>query len=192
MSEYPEYATLFGFPGQNDRWTDYSSQAIERRNRHLESSLRELHSIPRSELPEAEQLNYDLYESLFKTAIAGLRFHDDALWLPEVTPRNLYMPLNQMEGPLTALVQEIGLMPATRASDYENIIARLNRFPAFVDQMIALMNTGLAHGWAPPKIVMRDVLKQAQDQIVSDPLQTPVLDAFKTFRNRSPLPKVRI
>lgn len=51
MTEYPVLATLFGYPGQNDRWTDYSTAAIDRRNHHLESSLRELHSIARSELP---------------------------------------------------------------------------------------------------------------------------------------------
>ena len=57
MTEYPEFATIFGYPGQNGRWTDYSPAAIERRNRHLESSLKELHAIRRADLPDEEQLN---------------------------------------------------------------------------------------------------------------------------------------
>jgi hypothetical protein len=31
MTEYPETATWLGYPGQNNRWTDYSAAAIERR-----------------------------------------------------------------------------------------------------------------------------------------------------------------
>jgi len=181
MTEYPEFATIFGYPGQNRRWTDDSPAAIERRNRHLESSLKELHAIRRTDLPAEEQLNYDLYEDLYKTAIAGLRFHDDAFPLPEVTPVNLYMPVTQMDGVLTNLPQTIELMSAARASDYEDIIKRLESFPVVVDQAIALMNQGLAKGWAPPKITMRDVPKQAADQVVSDPLKSPLLSAFKNF-----------
>src|ERR1700722_12802912 len=181
MTEYPEFATIFGYPGQNGRWTDYSPAAIDRRNRHLESGLKELHAIPRAGLPAEEQLNYDLYEDLYKTAIEGLRFHDDAFPLPEVTPVNLYMPVTQMDGVLTNLPQTIELMPAARPSDYEDIIRRLESFPVVVDQAVALMNQGMAKGWTPPKITMRDVPKQAADQIVSDPLRSPLLSAFKKF-----------
>ncbi len=181
MTEYPEFATIFGYPGQNGRWTDYSPEAIERRNRHLESGLKELHTLRRIDLPAEEQLNYDLYEDLYKTAIAGLRFHDDAFPLPEVTPSNLYMPVTQMDGVLTNLPETIELMPAARPSDYEDIIRRLESFPILVDQAIALMNQGMAQGWTPPKITMRDVPKQAADQIVSDPLKSTLLGAFKKF-----------
>ena len=31
MTEFPEFATYVGYPGQNARWTDNSLQAIERR-----------------------------------------------------------------------------------------------------------------------------------------------------------------
>jgi hypothetical protein len=51
MSEYPEAATAFGYPGRYNRWTDCSPAAIVRRNQHLEESLKVLRAIPRSELP---------------------------------------------------------------------------------------------------------------------------------------------
>ena len=35
LTEYPELATNFGFPGLNDRWTDDSPAGIERRVHHL-------------------------------------------------------------------------------------------------------------------------------------------------------------
>jgi len=33
MIESPEFATDVGYPGQNDRWTDQTLEAIERRQR---------------------------------------------------------------------------------------------------------------------------------------------------------------
>src|SRR5262245_15744026 len=35
MTEFPEWATSVGYPGQNGRWTDMSRQAIARRKREV-------------------------------------------------------------------------------------------------------------------------------------------------------------
>src|SRR4051794_5968311 len=40
MSEHPEFATEVGYPGQNDRWTDQSLEAIERRKQELPAVLK--------------------------------------------------------------------------------------------------------------------------------------------------------
>ena len=71
IAEYPEFATIASYPGRNDRWTDFSPSAIERRNQHLEVSLKALQSIPRGDLSTRELLNYQLYEKPIETAIAG-------------------------------------------------------------------------------------------------------------------------
>jgi uncharacterized protein (DUF885 family) len=181
MHEYPEDATAFGYPGENARWNDYSPASIAGRNRHLEDALSQLKAIPRAELPESERLNYELYEELLETAIEGLRFHGDAFPIPSVFPANLYVPVTQVEGPLQDIPNTIDMMPATRPSEYEDILARLNGIPTLIDQTIDLMKDGTAHGWTPPKITMRDVPKQAQSQIVSDPLASPLLSAFKNY-----------
>lgn len=186
MQEYPEAATAFGYPGLNDRWTDLTPTAIERRDKHLDASLKELHAISRAELPPAEQLNYDLYESLLQTAIAGLAFHDDADPFASVVPSNLYMPLNQMQGIPQDIPSTLDHNPAANAKDYQDIIARLNGVPALVDQTIALMKRGEAAGWTPPRITMRDVPKQFESQIVSDATASPMLEAFKHFPETIP------
>src|SRR5262245_16777922 len=61
MRENPEFATEVGYPGQNDRWTDSSLEAIERRKRELEGPLRVIKSIDRAKLSATDQLNYDLF-----------------------------------------------------------------------------------------------------------------------------------
>jgi uncharacterized protein (DUF885 family) len=180
MTEYPHLATIFDYPGQNNRWTDLSALAIARRTRHLEQSLKELKSMRRSEMPPDEQLNYDLYRDLLETATSGLRFHHD-LFPPGITQTNLYMPVNQVEGLLQDVPLVISLMPAQRPQDYEDIIERLNALPTLVAQTVDLMKTGMARGWTPPKITMRDVPKQTEDQIFFDALASPLLKAFKEY-----------
>ena len=98
MAQYPETATLVGYPGQNARWTDYSPAAIESRATYLTQSLRRLGSIESARLPASEQLNYSLYRDLLQTASEGLQFHNDAGPIRGVTSRNLMMPMNQMDG----------------------------------------------------------------------------------------------
>src|SRR5215467_2008966 len=98
MTQYPEIATAFGYPGQNMRWTDYSASAIEERLKYLRSSLNRLNGISREELHPEDQLNYSLYRDLLESAIHGLIFHNDALPIKGVVPHNLRMPVNQMEG----------------------------------------------------------------------------------------------
>lgn len=181
MHEYPEEATSTGYPGQNGRWTDSSPAAIERRNQHLTGSLKQLKAIPRAELPPDERLNYDLYQEAIQIAIDGLRFHGDAFPIPGVVPGNVYSPDDQMSGILHGIPDTIALMPTVRTGDYEDILSRLDAIPAVIDQEIGLMRNGMAHGWVPPKITMRDVPKQAESQIVSDPLTSPLLSAFKSY-----------
>ncbi|HTX15262.1 MAG TPA: DUF885 domain-containing protein [Candidatus Baltobacteraceae bacterium] len=181
MHEYPEAATNFGYPGENARWSDYSPASIAARNEHLKEALSQLKAIPRAELPASEQLNYDLYDELLQTAVDGLRFHDDAFPIPSVFPGNLYVPITQVEGPLQDIPNTIAMMPATAPAQYQDILARLNGIPTVIDQTIDMMKGGMAHGWTAPKITMRDVPKQAESQVVSDPLASPLLAAFKNY-----------
>ena len=181
VGEYPESATIFGYPGENNRWTDYSPAAIESRNQHLRASLTQLIAIPRADLPAAERLNYDLYREELQITIDGLAYHGDAFPIQSEFPTSLYMPLNQMGGVQQYVPDVIAQMPFEHASDYRNLIARLNAVPALVDQTIALMRLGMAQGLTPPKITMRDVAKQADAQIVADSLTSPMLAALKNF-----------
>jgi len=181
MTQYPELATQVGFPGQDDRWTDYSPPAIEARETHLRESAQRLAAMDRTTLAAGEQLDYDLYRQLVETAIDGLAFHNDALPLRSVIPHNLLMPLNQMEGLQQDVPRTIAIMPATDRDDYDRLIARLERLPALIDQTIALMEQGLAKGLTPPKITFRDVPSQVKAQLIAEPLASPLLAAFKSF-----------
>jgi uncharacterized protein (DUF885 family) len=178
MTQYPEAATAFGYPGQNTRWTDYSQPSIDKRANYLKKSLDRLKGISRNELSPADQINYDLYLDLLETAVKGLEFHNDAMPIKGVTAKNLLMPVSQLEGVQQDIPHVIAIMPAETSRDYENIVSRLERVGPLVDQTIALMQQGIATKMTPPRITLRDVPAQVQSQLFDDPMKSPILEAF--------------
>jgi uncharacterized protein (DUF885 family) len=181
MEEYPEHATQFGYPGQNDRWVDDSPAGIARRKKHLADSLAALKAIPRNELPGSEQLNYDLYLELLETANEGLKYGDNPFPFRTVVPRSLWMPLTQMGGVQQAAASTLATQPHQSVADYETILKRLAALPARVEQEIALLQDGLKRGYTPPKVTLRDVPKQIADLIPADPLASALLQPFREF-----------
>jgi uncharacterized protein (DUF885 family) len=181
MEEYPELATGVGFPGQNRRWTDDSSAGIEKRKKHLTESLATLKNISRDALPERERLNYDLYLDLLETSEQGVQFGDDPMPFRNVVPRNLWMPLNQMEGIQQGAAETLASMPHQSVTDYEDILARLAAVPKSVDESLALLKEGLKRGYAPPKLMLRDVPKQFDDLVTADPMASPLLQPFTEY-----------
>jgi len=189
MEQYPEAATQLGYPGQNARWTDYSQAAIDARAAYLRKGLERLNAVNREHLDEPGRLNYDLYRDLLQTAVDGLRFHNDAMPVRFVTTPSLLMPINQMGGVQQDVPRVIASMPSATRRDYENIIARLEGIGVLVDQTIALMERGIAARLTPPAVVMGNVPGQAAAQVVVDPLQSPLLDAFRAFPAAVPEPE---
>ena len=181
MGQYPETATALGYPGHDGRWTDYSPAAITSRSTYLRGTISRLDAIDRAQLPSADHLTYDLYRDMIATAIQGLDFGHDAMPLRGVAPRNLRLPMNQMDGVQQDIPRTIALMPASTLADYENIVARLRSAPALIDQTIALLREGMAQGMTPPQITLRDLPRQVDAQIVADPLASPLLEVFRKW-----------
>ncbi len=169
MREYPEFATAVGYPGQNARWTDNSTDALARRKRELNEPLAVLQTIDRARLPVADQLNYDLFRHNITDAIEEGRF-----------PGEL-MAVTQLGGVQQDVPNTIAQSPANTVRDYEDIVARLRGVPVLMDQTIALLERGLAAHVTPPRVTLRDVPQQAQNLIVDDPLKSPMLAAFTKF-----------
>src|SRR5437870_4377800 len=82
MHENPEFATEVGYPGQNDRWTDSSLEAIERRKRELNAPHKAILSIKRSALSAVDQLNYDLFRKNSEDSTEGEPFKEITSHIP--------------------------------------------------------------------------------------------------------------
>lgn len=181
LKQYPELATEVGYPGLNSYWTDESPAGYDARVQHLHSSLKALQSIDRAALPASETLNYDLYRSVLEMAIEGLQYGFDPYPFASVVPGNRWMPINQMGGIQQGAASTLTDMPRARVSDYEDMLARLKALPTLADQTLAELQAGLAKGYTPPKITMRDVPAQFAGLVPADPLQSPLLAPFTQF-----------
>ncbi len=180
MTQYPDVATALGVPGGEGRWTDYSRDAITARDIYLRESLQRFEFIDREALPEADQLNYDLYRQMLDSAVVGLDLRNDASPIRGVIARHLAMPMNQMEGIQQDIPRTIALMPGRTTEDLGHIVSRLRGVPALVDQTVALMREGLADNLTPPRIALRDLPGQVAAQVVESPLESPLLAAFRS------------
>ena len=169
VTEYPEYATWLGYPGQDDRWTDSSQAAIERRKADTHRLLAALESIPSESLSQAAQLDFQLVHKDLASAIKSQSYADDL------------MPINQMGGVQQDIASMIAMMPYRSASQYENIIARLEGAGTLIEQNIEPLRSGLEQGMTPPAITLRDVPQQILNQLYEDPMVSPLLAAFKQF-----------
>ena len=165
---YPENATYVGYPGQNDRWTDISVAAINKRTADFRSEMNILRAIDRTRLNPRDQLSYDIFRRGLEEWTAGLRFPGDL------------MQINQMGGPQSA-ASAIDVMPAATVKDYGDIIARLRGLPTSIDQTIALLDSGVKRGVTPPRITLRDVPTQVANLIPEDPIKSALLAPFTHF-----------
>jgi uncharacterized protein (DUF885 family) len=169
LEEFPEFATRIGVPGHNDRWTDRSAEAIERRRRELEAPARALASIDREALSDADRLSHDLLGRGLDEALEGRRFPDE------------YLPVSQLSGVQLEAARILAMAPARTADDYADLLARLEALPVLVAQTIALMERGIGAGVVPPRITLDDVPRQILSLLPADPLASPLLGPFTRF-----------
>jgi uncharacterized protein (DUF885 family) len=165
---YPEFATYSGYPGQNDRWTDLSIDAIKRRQAIVLTELGVVRAINRPRLNAPDQLSYDIFKRGLDETIEGTRF-----------PRDL-IAVTQLDGPQYS-ASTINTMPAATVKDYSDIIARLRALPAWIDQVVALLDSGAKRGVTPPRITLRDVPAQVGNLIPLDPMKSALLSPFTKF-----------
>jgi uncharacterized protein (DUF885 family) len=164
LRENPGFATYIGDRRFDDRWTDLSEAAIERRREAQRGFLARIRAIDVSKLSADERLNHQLMLRDLETDVAGFRFPSELI------------PIHQMGGVHQAL-PELGLLAPPRTSaGYRNFIARLRAYPAIIDQTIALMRRGIERGVMPPGVPLRGVAAAIEAQIGRNAEETPVWD----------------
>ncbi len=159
---YPEQATENGDDRFDDRLTDWSEQAIARREAHQRAMLARAEGFPRKGLDAEDRLNLDLFLYPLRQEVAGYRFHDE------------YFQLNQIDSPPSAVAELARAVPRGHVQDYENFLARMRAVPAYVDQTIALLEKGLAAGITPPRAVLEKAPDQIGNHVEDDPTQNPL------------------
>jgi prolyl oligopeptidase len=168
LENAPTFASYLGDKRYNTRWSDLSLDAINRRNQHRIETRVRLKQINRAELSDKDKLNYDLF---LKDLESELERFQTRLYL---------LPINQRGGIQTA--DELAdFLQFQTVKDYEDWLARLNAFPAYMEQTLALMREGKANGILWSRQVLNRVPAQIDKQIVTDAEQSAFYSPFKKF-----------
>ena len=178
MEESPEAATYYGHPGSDDRWTDRSRAAIDRRRAEAGLPLRVLESIDPAELDESDRLSYDLLEYDTRRDVEATAFPYELL------------AISQMDGIQQDAATVLGATPAEDPAGVRNVLARLRALPDLVSQTRALLEVGLKEGVTPPQITLRDVAAQVRACASIDPIVNPFLAELKGEAKRQAAPVV--
>jgi uncharacterized protein (DUF885 family) len=175
LRDNPENATYLGERGHDDRLTDRSPAAWQKRREHNREMLTRIEAIDRSKLNAQDRLNYDLFLWQRKVAVESDRF-----------PTEL-VPIDQMYGIYIILGELAQQIPRDTVKDHENFLARMRAYPRAIDETIALMQRGLAGGLTPPRVILRHVAEAIANQIADDPAKSPIYEfAFTNFRPSIP------
>ncbi|MEO2013576.1 MAG: DUF885 domain-containing protein [Fuerstiella sp.] len=169
MRESPTHASQLGDRRYNRLWSDVSEKAIKTSAAKTRSALVTLLQIDVNQLSDADRLNYRLFKRELETRIASqpLQLH--------------FLPVNQRGG-IQNENDLARLLSFDSVTDYEDWVARLNVFPTYMDQTIALMRKGMATGMLHPKVVMKRVPAQIRKQLVRKAEDSLYYAPFRTFK----------
>lgn len=169
LRENPTQASRLGDRRYNRLWSDVSEKTIETSAAMTREALAVLLLIDATQLNRSDRLNYQLFKREYETRIAlqPLKLH--------------FLPLNQRGG-IQNENDLARLLKYDSVTDYEDWIARLNAFPNYMDQTIALMRNGMATGMLHPKVVMKRVPAQIRKQLVRNPEDSLYYAPFRSFK----------
>jgi uncharacterized protein (DUF885 family) len=161
LSESPTTASTLGDLRWNDRWDDLRLEAFARRQAQRQALLRELAAIPREALSPADRTHYDVFKSQYEIAV-------------EAYPHRYHLIRTATYDGIQNAEQIVDNLRFATPKDYEDWLARLEAFPRYVEQTIALLREGMRTGTVLPKVIVRKVLPQ----VATLATQAPVSSGF--------------
>ena len=177
LREYPEWATQLGDHRYDDRLSDQSAAAVDRRRAARIDFRDRLAKMDAAELAPSDRVS-----------LRVLRYHlEQVVELDEFcaplscTFGDYWSPVTQFYGPQFDLPQ---LLDATRFAsvrDYDAYLERLAALPVQFDQLIARMRSGIELGWMPARVAITRVPGQLDAQLDPDPTKSPEFKPFRHF-----------
>lgn len=167
MREFPEEATWLGDHRYNDRLTDLSREAIERRKAFVRQVHARVRAIEPSNLSGQDAISRAVLEWDLALAVDGQKFPTEVLLL------------DQLDGPQLALPQLVGVTPFNTTDDYDRYLGRLGGIARYFDQASTLLRHGIELGWVQPNGPLRGVADQIQGQIAGGAAKSPFYAPFE-------------
>jgi len=174
LRENPLFATSVGRHEYDDRLPSATPADLERQQAEKKDALAELLRIDRSKLPDAEVVNYDIFRRQLEGAIEEHDFGDEQ------------MPFNADSGFHSEFSRLPKEMTLATVKDYENYISRLNAWPRYMREQIALMRIGLKRGMTVPRATLVGYESTISAHVVDDPSKSVFWEPFVTFPSSVP------
>ncbi len=168
LRDNPTFASFLGDKRYNTLWDDVSLEAINKRHLHEIETLSRLKRIDRAALSDKDKLNFDLFKKNAEESLEGFKF------------KSYLLPVKHDSGIQTA-DQLAEFLQFQTVKDYEDWLARLNSFPVFMDQTIALLREGQKQKILWARVVMERVPPQIDKQITATAEANAFYAPFKTF-----------
>jgi uncharacterized protein (DUF885 family) len=177
LREFPEIATSLGDHRYDDRLSDQSAAAVERRRAARAEFLERTAKIDVGSLPNADRVSLRIMRYQLEQAVAL-----DKVCAPlPCSNLEFWSPVTQFYGPQFSFPQLVAATRFANVHDYEAYIARLDALPVEIDQLIARMETGMKLGWLPAKVAVTRVPGQLDAQLDPDPAKSPEYKPFLSF-----------
>jgi uncharacterized protein (DUF885 family) len=174
MRSNPLYASFLGDKRYNDQLDDFSQKHIDddlEQSRHF---LARFNAIDTTGFPEQEILNKQLMVRDLKMTLDGARF------------KSWEMPVNQFNGIHIDMPQLVNILSFESVKDYEDYISRLKKMPLLFDQTMVQMGKGMSEHLIPPKVLLDQVVKQANDIATTPAEKSPFAHPFDKFPDAIP------
>jgi uncharacterized protein (DUF885 family) len=169
LAENPLFATSAGDHRRDDRLPSMTHKDLDRRAAHDRATLEKLKAIDRSELSPSERVSADMLARELSDRVADYDFGAYRI------------PLTSDSGFHTDFADLPNQMTFASAADYDHYAARLNAFPQYVGEEIALMREGLASGFTLPRIVLEGYDVTMTTHIVASPEKSVFFAPYKAF-----------
>ncbi len=177
----PVFASIIGDKRYNDKLDDGSEAAVLKDLEETRKYVARFQAIDTTGFPEQEALNKTLM-------VRGLQEQLDTAKFKEWE-----MPVNQFNGLHIQAPQIVTLLSFETVKDYDDYIARLNQFPKAFGDVMDNMRKGMAEGRMPPRILLEQVVKQADNLAQQKPEESPFARPFAKFpANFSEADKTRL
>lgn len=160
LVEDPLFATSVGDRRADDKLPEVSLAAAARRRAADVKFQQRLTAIVRTDLPPAEQTNYDVLARQLREGLAEYEFQSH---LTPITNRSGF----HIEFPDVRTQ-----IPLTTTRDFENYVARLRAFPEFAAGHVELMRAGVAAERTLPAVILKGWEEAVETHVVDDPAKS--------------------
>lgn len=160
----PLTATAQGDHRFDDRLGDYVSPTWMADSLAIEQdALEKLAAVDATKLSGEDLVTYETFKAGRELEVEGYRYPGELLPLHQ---------FSNMPSEFAVMGSGNGIHPFRTVADYDNFLARMDGFVAWVDQAINNMKSGVAKGFVQPRVVVERTIPQVTALLADDPKQS--------------------